>query len=57
MSEAINHPVQDNECNHEWKELVDSMFSNEFSADVRCTKCSMPGEQNRKTGEVFWPTT
>ena len=56
-SEASNHPVQDNECDHEWEERVDSMFSNEYNADVRCKKCDMPGEQDRKTGKVFFPAT
>jgi len=45
------------ECDHDWEEHPDSMFSNEYEADVRCTKCGMPGSQNRKTGKVMFPAT
>lgn len=41
---------------HDWQE-IESMFSNENSADVRCTKCGAPGSQDRKSGEVYWPAT
>lgn len=46
-----------NACEHEWQELVDSMWSNEQFADVRCIKCKCPGEMTRETGDVFWPAT
>ncbi|HEY6244589.1 MAG TPA: hypothetical protein VIX17_11605 [Pyrinomonadaceae bacterium] len=42
---------------HEWKEKIDSQFSNEKYADVYCIHCEAPGEQNRSTKEVTWPTT
>lgn len=39
---------------HDWQE-IESQFSNEYRADVRCTKCKAPGGQDRQTGEVYWP--
>ena len=44
-------------CSHNWEESVDSQFSNETSADVKCTKCGMIGEKTIATGEVFFPAT
>ena len=44
------------DCEHEWEE-VESMFCNEYHFEVVCIKCQIPGEQDRKTGEVFWPAT
>lgn len=42
---------------HEWREAVDSMFSNEKFSEVICTKCGCPGEMNNKTHELIWPAT
>lgn len=44
-------------CEHEWKEAIDSMYSNEHAADVTCIKCRCPGHQDRATGDVYWPAT
>ncbi len=44
-------------CSHDWKEPVDSQFSNETHTEVKCTKCGMVGEKTIATGEVFFPAT
>jgi len=44
-------------CDHEWVELADSMFSNEYHVQVRCLKCACPGEQDVEDGSVTWPAT
>lgn len=45
------------ECvGHVWEER-ESMYSNEYIAEVACTKCGAPGEQDRKTEDVYWPAT
>ncbi len=44
-------------CQHEWRARVDSQYHSETNLDVVCTKCQCPGDQNVKTGEVFWPAT
>ena len=44
------------ECQHEWEER-DSMFSNEYFSDVRCTKCGESGQMDLSDGSVFWPAT
>lgn len=48
--------VWDN-CNHEWSEVLDSQFSNEYEVSVECIKCKCPGAKDIKTGSVFWPAT
>jgi len=42
---------------HDWQERADSMFSNEYHAEVRCTKCGCPGEKDLEDGSVVWPAT
>ena len=44
-------------CTHEWRALVDSMYSNEHQEEVRCAVCGCPGDRTIATGEVFWPAT
>lgn len=44
------------QCGHDWGE-VDSMYSNEYRAEVRCEKCQTTGELDYATGEVYWPAT
>jgi len=45
------------ECEHDWKEAVDSQFSNEHETDVKCIRCGVAGSRNEKTGDVYWPAT
>lgn len=41
---------------HVWEE-IESQFSNEYKTDMRCKICGCPGDQDRDTGDVFWPAT
>lgn len=41
---------------HAWEER-ESQFSNEKEADVSCTRCGMPGSQDRETGDVYYPAS
>jgi len=44
-------------CQHEWKVVADSQFSNESNEEVTCLHCACPGDRDLNTGEVFWPAT
>jgi len=44
-------PIWDS-YDHEWEEVEDMS-----DRAVECIKCGCPGELDRKTGEVDWPTT
>lgn len=44
-------------CKHEWRELVDSLWHSEIETAVECKKCGCPGAKDNKTGEVYWPAT
>ena len=44
-------------CDHEWREKVDSQHHSESATDVVCVKCDCPGEKNSKTGDVHWPAS
>jgi hypothetical protein len=50
------HSHWDDCLKHDWEE-IDSMFSNEYTADVRCKTCGCPGEQDRETLTTYWPVT
>lgn len=45
------------DCEHEWKEPLDSQSLDPDRIDVVCEKCGCPGEKNLNTGKVFWPAT
>ncbi len=49
-------PDWDN-CDHEWRTEIDSQSHSENKTAVFCVKCRCPGEQDSKTGDVFWPAT
>ena len=60
---AVGAPVEPSvrpawdECKHDWRALVDSMYSSEHQEDVKCSVCGCPGDRTIATGEVFWPAT
>lgn len=43
-------------CAHDWVER-DSMFTNEYHTEVRCSICGVTGERDERDGNVTWPTT
>ena len=45
------------ECNHQWRTVADSMYSNERTEDVVCAVCDCPGERTITSGTVYWPAT
>jgi hypothetical protein len=59
LAGQVDHRVRPawDKCAHEWRELVDSMYSNERQVEVKCNVCGCPGERTIATGEVFWPAT
>jgi hypothetical protein len=44
-------------CDHKWRAEIDSQAHNESQTAVYCMKCGCPGDQENKTGDVFWPAT
>ncbi len=58
MTMVVGHKYKvDAGCVHDWRESVDSQFSNETHTQVKCTKCGIIGEMTTATREVFFPAT
>ena len=45
------------DCDHEWDMEITSMLSNEYVSATKCKKCGVPGEEDTRTGVVYWPAT
>lgn len=52
-----SHQCSKHHCKHIWKTEIDSQAHSEYNIAVYCELCGVPGEQNVKTGEVFYPAT
>jgi len=52
-----NRTIPNEACEHDWEETISSQFTNEYSTEVYCAKCSTYGEMDNETGKVFWPCT
>jgi len=51
MDEITVTLTREQQCDHEWKEPLDSMCER----DVYCVKCGVRLERYEETGEVYWP--
>lgn len=46
-----------NECEHEWEIDSSDWDAPIYIVWVKCKRCGCPGELDKKTEQVFWPTT